>query len=99
MTAAGIGSCFAAAIYEVGRPTRLSSDEAMELESQWQDFGELAANATSPLAHAPSMHQTVHVHYLGPAFLHGLSLCTCPCKPSATSQFLRTCVCLLLVQG
>ena len=37
---AGIGSCFAAAIYEVGRPARLSSDEAVELESQWQDFGE-----------------------------------------------------------
>ena len=36
---AGIGSCFAAAIYEVGRPKRLSSNEAMELESQWQDFG------------------------------------------------------------
>jgi len=36
---AGIGSCFAAAIYEVGRPKRLSSNEAMELENQWQDFG------------------------------------------------------------
>lgn len=36
---AGIGSCFAAAIYEVGRPKRLSSNEAMELEDQWQDFG------------------------------------------------------------
>lgn len=36
---AGIGSCFAAAIYEVGRPARLSSNEATQLEKQWQDFG------------------------------------------------------------
>ena len=43
---AGIGSCFAAAIYEVGRPTRLSSDEALELESQWQDFGEPVTHIT-----------------------------------------------------
>ena len=62
MAAVGIGSCFAAAIYEVGRPTRLSSDEAVELESQWQDFGELLADATPPAAHAASMHHTVHVH-------------------------------------
>lgn len=34
----GIGACFAAAIYEVGRPERLSSDEAITLENQWQDF-------------------------------------------------------------
>lgn len=47
---AGIGSCFAAAIYEVGRPTRLSSDEAVELESQWQDFGEPTNVAVSSVA-------------------------------------------------
>ena len=38
-TIAGIGSCFAAAIYEVGRPARLNSNEAIKLEHQWQDFG------------------------------------------------------------
>lgn len=36
----GIGSCMAALVYEVGRPKRMSPDEAVELEEQWQDFGE-----------------------------------------------------------
>jgi hypothetical protein len=35
----GIGACIAAAVYEVGRPARLSADEAVELEGQWQEFG------------------------------------------------------------
>jgi hypothetical protein len=35
----GIGACMAAALYEVGRPARLSVDEAQELERRWQDFG------------------------------------------------------------
>jgi hypothetical protein len=35
----GIGALFAAAIFEVGRPKRLSVAEAQTLESQWQDFG------------------------------------------------------------
>ncbi len=48
MFCAGIGSCFAAAIYEVGRPKRLSSDEAVELENQWQDFGEHSDALFSP---------------------------------------------------
>ena len=34
----GIGSLFGAGLYEVGRPDRLSVDEAKILESQWQDF-------------------------------------------------------------
>ena len=29
----------AAGVYEVGRPARLSSEEAVTLEAQWQDFG------------------------------------------------------------
>ncbi len=28
-------------MYEVGRPQRLSVEEAQLLEEQWQDFGEL----------------------------------------------------------
>ncbi|KAK9917166.1 hypothetical protein WJX75_001505 [Coccomyxa subellipsoidea] len=34
----GIGACMAAAVYEVGRPDRLNPEQAVELESQWQDF-------------------------------------------------------------
>ena len=44
---AGIGSCFAAAIYEVGRPARLSSNEAMQLENQWQNFGKHSRSQSS----------------------------------------------------
>ena len=35
----GIGTCAAAGLYEVGRPDRLSGQEAETLEAQWQDFG------------------------------------------------------------
>ena len=35
----GLGACMAAAVYEVGRPPRLTSEEAEALEAQWQDFG------------------------------------------------------------
>lgn len=35
----GLGACMAAAIYEVGRPARLSVAEAQALEAQWRDFG------------------------------------------------------------
>lgn len=38
----GIGALFAAAVFEVGRPKRLTVAEAQQLESQWQDFGKLA---------------------------------------------------------
>ena len=36
----GIGSCFLAAIYEAGRPDRLTADQAEEMEAKYQDFGE-----------------------------------------------------------
>eukprot|EP00878_Enallax_costatus_P022071 GHUV01023403.1.p1 GENE.GHUV01023403.1~~GHUV01023403.1.p1 ORF type:complete len:258 (+),score=58.55 GHUV01023403.1:156-929(+) len=35
----GIGALFAAAVFEVGRPKRLTVAEAQQLEAQWQDFG------------------------------------------------------------
>lgn len=35
----GIATCMAAGVYELGRPQRLSADEAVELEEQWQVFG------------------------------------------------------------
>ncbi|WIA21371.1 hypothetical protein OEZ85_000590 [Tetradesmus obliquus] len=38
----GIGALFAAGIFEVGRPKRLSVAEAQTLESQWQDFAGFA---------------------------------------------------------
>ncbi|KAL4513257.1 hypothetical protein Ndes2437A_g09169 [Nannochloris sp. 'desiccata'] len=41
----GIGSLFGAGLYEVGRPERLSVDEAKILESQWQDFKGFADDA------------------------------------------------------
>mmetsp|Transcript_38144 Transcript_38144/g.73157 ORF Transcript_38144/g.73157 Transcript_38144/m.73157 type:complete len:348 (-) Transcript_38144:450-1493(-) len=34
----GLVSCISAAVYELGRPMRLSTDEAQELEEQWQEF-------------------------------------------------------------
>ena len=37
----GIASCMAAGVYEIGRPQRLSSAEAVQLEEQWQVFGAL----------------------------------------------------------
>lgn len=36
----GLGSCLVAGIYEVGRPDRLSAEEANQLDEQFQDFGE-----------------------------------------------------------
>ena len=37
---AGLGSLLAAGMYEVGRPQRLTVEQALEKERQWQDFGE-----------------------------------------------------------
>eukprot|EP00798_Chlamydomonas_sp_ICE-L_P032713 gene32713-3597_t len=36
--ATGLGTCAAGAVYEAGRPDRLSADEAVTLKSQWEDF-------------------------------------------------------------
>lgn len=36
----GLGSCLIAGIYEVGRPDRLSAEEANDLDNQYRDFGE-----------------------------------------------------------
>lgn len=41
----GIGACFAAFVYEVGRPERLSKDDAIQLENIWQDFSSFADDA------------------------------------------------------
>lgn len=38
----GLGSCMAAGMYEVGRPRRLSVEEAQAKEQQWQEFGRFA---------------------------------------------------------
>lgn len=43
----GIGACFAAFVYEVGRPERLSRDDAIQLEAIWQDFSAFADDALS----------------------------------------------------
>lgn len=39
----GIGACVGAGVYEVGRPQRLSQEEAEELEQQWRDFVDFAS--------------------------------------------------------
>lgn len=39
----GMGACVAAGMYEVGRPQRLSVEEAQVLESQWKDFERYAS--------------------------------------------------------
>ena len=41
---AGVGACFAAGLFEVGRPQRLSPEQEKKLETQWQDFKEFADN-------------------------------------------------------
>lgn len=38
----GLGSCFAAGVYEVGRPSRMSVEEAQQLDLQYQDFAGFA---------------------------------------------------------
>lgn len=35
----GIATCLAAGVYELGRPERLSADQAVELEGLYQEFG------------------------------------------------------------
>lgn len=52
---AGIGACVAASVYEVGRPDRLSVEEAQALEAQWQDFARFADGA---LARSGRCHET-----------------------------------------
>ena len=52
---AGMGACVAAAVYEVGRPERLSVEEAQVLEAQWQDF---ARFADASLARGGRCHET-----------------------------------------
>lgn len=39
----GLGACMAAGVYEVGRPTRMSKEQAVALEQQWQVFGTCVA--------------------------------------------------------
>lgn len=51
----GLGACIAAAVYELGRPERLSVEEAEELEEQWQAF---AAWAEGRLERAGRSHFT-----------------------------------------
>lgn len=38
----GLACCMAAGIYELGRPDRLSGEEAVKLEEQWQTFARFA---------------------------------------------------------
>lgn len=51
----GIGSCMAAGIYEIGRPDRLSTEQAVLLEAQWQDF---AGFANERLQRTGRAHET-----------------------------------------
>lgn len=43
----GLGSCLIAGIYEVGRPERLSAEEADQLDEQYKDFCEPSYGAIS----------------------------------------------------
>lgn len=51
----GIGSVFAAFVYEVGRPKRLSSSQEIELEAVWLDF---ASFADAALVKSGRCHET-----------------------------------------
>jgi hypothetical protein len=51
----GIGACFAAFLYEVGRPRKLEKDEALLLESQLLDFATWAKARLQPRG---SCHET-----------------------------------------
>ncbi len=35
----GLGACMAAGVYEVGRPRRVSAEEAADIDTRWRDFG------------------------------------------------------------
>lgn len=63
----GIASCMAAGVYELGRPTRLSSSEAVQLEEQWQVFG--ARHGTWPCSAACRI-------VAKPACMHTRGCCT-----------------------
>ncbi|KAF5836277.1 hypothetical protein DUNSADRAFT_6185 [Dunaliella salina] len=54
-TSSGLGACIAAGVYEVGRPKRLSVQDAQLLESQWQDF---AAFASQKLQKSGRCHES-----------------------------------------
>ncbi|KAK9847275.1 hypothetical protein WJX84_011768 [Apatococcus fuscideae] len=51
----GIGTCAAAGLYEVGRPERLSGQEAETLDAQWQEF---AAWANERLQRSGQCHES-----------------------------------------
>lgn len=51
----GLGACMAAGVYEVGRPTRMSKEQAVALELQWQDF---ATFAEEKLQRSGRCHET-----------------------------------------
>lgn len=51
----GLGACMAAGMYEVGRPTRMSKEQAVALELQWQDF---ASFAEQQLQRSGRCHET-----------------------------------------
>lgn len=80
-----MGACVAGGMYEVGRPQRLSVEEAQVLESQWKDFGELAMNPCLPrqrhiIISSSSTPPTPAVHGRNvphsPVFAHAHLLCT-----------------------
>ena len=35
----GLGACMAAGVYEVGRPRRVTAEEAADIDTRWRDFG------------------------------------------------------------
>ena len=35
----GLGACTAAGVYEVGRPQRVTAEEAADIDTRWRDFG------------------------------------------------------------
>ena len=41
----GLGACMAAGVYEVGRPRRVTAEEAADIDTRWRDFG---AHGRSP---------------------------------------------------
>ena len=71
----GLGSCLVAGIYEVGRPDRLSADEANQLDEQYQDFGK-RLRLSCPFLCIASLPESSRYMLITGAITHPLS-----CRP------------------
>ena len=66
----GLGSCLVAGIYEVGRPDRLSAEEANQLDEQYNDFGKRFILSGPWSLYAESLPQHLKCLFMSKAAMH-----------------------------